>query len=426
MAIATVVKTIGASGVFATVQLWEDGAPVNLVTAERSAAGTFAVTTFQQGEALTFSISAATGKFLDTDSTGPGTGTYITYGVVTGDPGAGDVITGATSGATCVNTNAAATDVGIIWEGQCQNQEFSVAGTVLTITGSTTSTTTYKHLTTVSGASFRNHANVLTNPLRYNASVGAALRCTSAGGTCLSMAENNNRISNLQLKSDTGRALVVSGTVSFVDSCIVEGAVTSNSASNGTLLFSGNGTLRNSVVIQRGTGADHIIGTGTTSPNLYNCTIVAPVDLGDSPETIFLSGASGTVTVQNCALFVGNELKALHAGSATFNYTTCVSDIAGTANVTLANYEAEYEDSGNAATDLRPTIMSAQIDAGTTDTTNAATDIKGTARPQQSAYDIGCWESTFTTGSKLSASYLRSRRPRTHDAISKRKGQRYH
>lgn len=426
MAVTTVVKTIGATGVFSTVQLWEDGAPANLVTAERSACGTFAVTTFQQGESLTFSISGATGKFLDTDSTGPGNGTYLTYGVVTGNPGAADVITGVTSGATCVLTSGTADFTGIIWEGQCQNQEFTVAGTVVSITGSTTSTTAYKHLTTAPGASFRDHASVLTNPLRYNAAVGAALNCTAATGTCVSLVENNNRVSNLQItaSADRGRALTVSGSAAFVDNCIIEGGAVSALTSNGTILFSSAGTLRNCVIIQRGGSADHIIATQIQSPFFYNCTIVAPIGLTDQPEFLFATGASGTVTVRNCALFLGDSTKALASGSATINYTTCVSDIAGSAGVTLANFGAEYENAGNAETDLRLSMMSAQIDAGTTDATNAATDIKGTARPAEAAYDIGCWESAFNVASKLSNPYLRSRRPRAHDARSRRKGRR--
>ena len=179
------------------------------------------------------------------------------------------------------------------------------------------------------------------------------------------------------------------------------------------------------MIIQRAGGADHIIATQTGSPNFYNCAIVAPTDLGAPPTNIFVSGASGTVTVQNCALFGGEGTTVLKTGPATFNFTTCVSDTAGTAGVSLANFDAEYQNAGKAATDLRLTIMSAQIDTGTTDAVNAATDIKGTSRPLQAAYDIGPWESTFTVNSDLGAPYLYSRRPRTHDAISKRKGQKH-
>lgn len=427
MAVTTTVKTIGSTGTFSTIQAWHDGAPTNLVTAERSACGTFAVATFLQGESLTFSISGATGKMLDTDSTGVGTGTYMTYGITAGNPGAADVITGLTSTATCVLTSGTPDFTGVIWQGQCQNQEFSSAGTLLTVSGTTTSTTAYKELTTVAGASFRDHANVLTNPLRYNASVGAAINCTLSGGTTLSITESNFHMSKLQLTASgpLGRCLTGNaGTGILIDSCICEGNSVASGVSTGPFVIpAATGTYSNCVFIGRGSGADHIIQTNTGSPSFFNCAMIAPTNLGAPPTSIFTSGASGTVTVQNCALFGGEGTSTVKAGSATFNFTTCVSDTPGTVGVATANFDAEYENAGKVATDLRLTLMSAQIDSGTTDVTNAATDIKGTARPAQAAYDIGPWESNFTVNSKFGAPYFHSRRPRTHDAISKRKGQ---
>src|SRR3990167_455755 len=129
MVAVTVVKTIGTTGVFSTPQLWEDGAPANLTTAEKSAATTFLVAAFAQGETLSFVGSGATGKLLDTDSTGAGNGTYVTYGITAGNPAANDVVTGGTSGATCVLTSSTPDNIGVIWQGQCQNQSFSWTGT---------------------------------------------------------------------------------------------------------------------------------------------------------------------------------------------------------------------------------------------------------------------------------------------------------
>ncbi len=202
MASVTVVKTIGSTGTFSTPQAWNDGAPVDLTTAEKSAATTFAVAAYTQGESLTFVGSGATGKFLDTDSTGPGNGTYITYGITAGNPAASDVVTGGSSGATCVLTSGTPDNIGVIWQGQCQNQEFSGAITV-TIEGSTSSSTAYKHLTTITGASFRDNANVQTNALRYNASNGCGIRCTNGGADTLDVFESFARVANLQL-TNTG------------------------------------------------------------------------------------------------------------------------------------------------------------------------------------------------------------------------------
>jgi len=393
VAVTTVQKTIGSTGTFSTVQLWHDGAPTDLTTAERSACTTFLVSTFVQGEALTFVGSGATGVMLDTDSTGPGTGTYMTYGITLGNPAAADVITGAST-ATCVLTSGTPDFTGIIWQGQCQNQDFSAAGTIVTFSGKTVSATTYLHLTTVSGASFRDHATAQTNPLRIDATKGATL--TSTGGSTVIGAGTGMRLSNLQIRA-TGvgqRPLSMAGLSGVIENCIIEGTVTAAPTTNGTIQF-GNGsscTVRNTVVIQRASAADHIITTQTGTITFANCTIVAPDDFAAAPTSIFTSGLSGTVTVQNCGLFAGDSTKAIKAGSATFNFTTCASDISGTAGVTQVTYDREFQDVTDATADFKLRPGASQINAGTIDTTNAATDIIGTARPKGPSYDIGAWE----------------------------------
>ena len=390
----TVVKTIGSTGTFSTLQLWEDGAPVNLVTAEKSAAGTFSVAAFTQGESLTFVGSSATGKFLDTDSTGVGTGSYVVYSLITGNPAASDVVTGGTSGATCILSSSTPMDTGVIWQGQFQMQEFSGATVLLTITGSTTSSTAYKELTTVAGASFRDDASVQTNAMRYNSANGCGIINTGDSNNTVTSQENNSRVSNLQIANTfaNGIAFRGSGSGQIFDNLLIEGARTSSSTSIATISIVANNILRNSLIVQRGTGATQIISTGTGSPFLYNCTIVAPDDLATAPTSIFNSGASGTVTVQNCGLFAGDSTKAIVAGSATFNFTTCYSDISGTSGVTQTIYSGEFQNVNNATRDYRLVTGAAQKDTGTTDAINAANDIAGTARPSGAAYDVGCWE----------------------------------
>ncbi len=405
--VETVVKTIGTTGTFSTPQLWEDGAPAALTTSERSACGTFLVAAFQQGESLTFVGSAATGKFLDTDSTGAGNGTYVTYGITAGNPATSDVVTGGTSGATCVLSSGTPTHTGIIWQGQLQNQEFSGTGTQLTINGSTVGSTTYKELTTVAGASFNDHANKATNALAYNAANGAAIKGTSNSGITVVMTENFARLSNIQVTATGTTATALStGNSALIQRCIFEGTATAATVTAGVIASNAIYTLANSVVILRATAADHIIGTGTGSSNFFNVTIVAPDDLATAPTSIFTSGASGTVTVQNASLFAGDSSKAIKAGSATFTFTTSFSDISGTTGVTQATYANEFVDVNTATSDFRLKAGAAEIDAGTTDTTNAATDIIKTARPVGASYDVGAWEgpASFVATSPLGSS----------------------
>jgi hypothetical protein len=98
------------------------------------------------------------------------------------------------------------------------------------------------------------------------------------------------------------------------------------------------------------------------------------------------------VTAQNCGLFAGDSTKAVKSGTATFNFTTCYSDISGTAGVTQTTYSSEFQNVNDATRDFRLKTGAAQIDTGTTDATNAQFDIAGTERPEGAAYDVGCWE----------------------------------
>lgn len=387
MAVTTVAKTIGTTGTFSTPQLWEDGAPANLITSNSWSAGTF-VGTFQQGETVT-GVGITGGKFLDSDGA-----TYVTFGTTT-TPAAGITVTGTTSLATCVLSGSA--NVGVIWQGKCQNQEFSGTGAQLTISGSTSSSAAYKECTTAAGASFLDNANSQTNALQYNASNGAAIRGTSTSQLTVACIETSARINKLQITATGtgGEGLSASAASVIVDKCIIEGKYAGAGSSSGILRANASSSISNSLVVQRTSSADHIVSTSTSSPKFYNCTFCASDDHATAPIAIFLSGASGAPTTQNCGMFAGDSTKAISAGSATFTHTTGYSDISGTSGVTQATYTSEFKNVNDATRDFRLKAGAAQIDTGTTDSTNAANDIVGTARPEGSAYDVGCWEFTI-------------------------------
>ena len=394
----TIAKTIGASGAdYSSPQSWEDGKPSNLTSVEKSAATTFQTASFILGETINFSGSLAVGKFLDTDSTGPGTGTYITYAVTSGNIGSSNVATGAISGAKCTITSGTPDNTGAIWQGNCNNEEFSGTGTQITFGGSTTSSTCYAHLTTAAGASFKDNANVQTNALRYNASNGAAIRGTSDSTMTVSANEQFNKVSKLQVSATgvNGRGISFWIAGGVLDCTIVEATYTLTSTTIGVLSLNGSTTsftATNCLFIQRKSGADHIVGSDTAIANFYGCTFVAADDLATAVAKIFLSGASGTITVQNCGMFAGDSSKAIKSGSATYSFTTCYSDISGTTGVTQCTYSSEFQNVTDGTRDFRLKSGAAQIDTGTTDSTNTPTDIAGTTRPSGSAYDVGCWE----------------------------------
>ena len=400
MAILTVVKTIGSTGTFSTIATWQAGAPADLTTAQKFAAGTFLVAAFIQGESLTFTGSGATGVLLDTDSIGAGSGTYVVFGISSGTPAAGDLVTGGSSGATCI-LSGVALNTGIIWQGQCQNQAFSSSTALCFMNGSTSSTVAYKHLTTVPGASFRDNAGAQSNALQFNSSNGASLTVTGSNQAVVAVNELYAHVSNLQLAgthATAARGLSISTTGVIVDDIITEASNTSSTAGVGPLgvdIGTGN-VIRNSLIVQRASSADHILGIGSGSGGgtaLYNCDFVAPSDLAVAPSHIVRSTLTGH-TFENCALFCGAAGSALTIGvGGTFSFTTCETDInTPPAGVTQVTYGNEFVSTANATRDFRLKLGASAIDAGTTDTTNAAFDIVGTARPNGPAYDIGCWE----------------------------------
>lgn len=413
MAVTTITKTIGTTGrQYSTLQAWEDGAPTDLTTAEKSAAGTFAVTTFVSGEALTFVGSGATGKFLLTDSTGVGNGTYILYGVLTGNIAASDVATGGTSGATCVITSGTPTDTGVIWRGEAYNDSQFTAAVL--IEGSTSSATTYKELTVAAGQSFADNAGVRTNALRFNATNGVSISFTAGYNTAVLVRENHARISRLQIKStaSTSRALGLSTAVQSADGgftgliaedCIADGHSAASNYSKGVAIIGSNCTLRNCLIVRTAGDNPGITAFGAT---LVNCTVV-----NTNATTTGLSivaGSYATITlIRNCAAFNFATAPSASTTSQT-NYTNVVSPPAGWTG-SIAYSTATFVNITAAAEDFRIPTGSALIDVGTTDTTNGTPDISLTARPIGSAYDVGCWEasaaaaSTFTPKSWVPA-----------------------
>ena len=371
----TVTKLIGASQIYTTLATWEADAPVNFTTAEKSAAGTFSGT-FTQGESLSFSGSGATGKFLDTDGS-----TYISYGVTGGNPAASDTVTGDSSGATCVLSSGTPTDTGCIWQGKINaaTDSFTGSTTLLTLAGSTTSATNYYELTTNTGASFRDHANAQTNALRFNTANGCYISSTGNQYNTPIDAPLDFRMSNLQIQNTVHRA-TINMNASIIDNCILE-AITKCLDTPGTT------TTRNTLMVVRGNNVPVEAGTASL---FVNCTIVCPDDLTD-PASAIVSSAYRGGTFKNCAFFGFTAVKQA-GGSPTF--TTCYTNEASppTGCTTLTYDTNAFQNITDGTHDYRLKSGSGLLDVGTTDATNAPNDIVGTARPQGSAYDVGCWE----------------------------------
>lgn len=261
-----------------------------------------------------------------------------------------------------------------IWEGRVLNN-LSSGSTSLTVTGSTTDATRYKHLTAAPGVSFMDHADKLTNPLRVDNTKGVEIRSTAAWSTGFALSEANFHISRL-LVSGTGSTLFSSSNTVVIDNCIFESTTV-------TAMCNVGGIATNSVFITRKSGSGEIIN-GDTTTQLINCTLVCPSDFGTKP-TRAVKATYGHGNFKNLAVF---GCTAISDGAGT--NTNCFTDIASPpSGFTTTTYAATFENTLNATRDYRLKAGSSLIDAGTS-TGAPTTDIIGTAR--SGSFDVGAWE----------------------------------
>ena len=277
------------------------------------------------------------------------------------------------------------------WVGQLKNETFTLSSAT-TFSGITTSATYYIELTTESGASFADNANVQTNALRYNTSNGAALSCTTAYvNMFVNTASLHVRLTKLQARMSSlaaGRVVDASDNT-IIDRCLFEGQ---GASANAVVAMYGSGSrASNSVLINRKSSSPGPAASVGNGASLYNCTLAATAATG----SVALAGNYGTPTVRNC-LSLG--FSAIKSGGNTPTYTTCATEIASppsgwTGSLTAANQVQSLTDGSH---DFRAKSGANILNAGTTDSTYAATDIAGTSRPSGASYDIGAWE--FVSG----------------------------
>jgi len=296
--------------------------------------------------------------------------------------------------------------------GECYNDsEFTTSGPILQISGETTDATHTITLTCAAGQSFRDHASVQTNALRYNASNGVGLRKTSGYLEGIIVSVANVIFDGLQIREDTGRTVLtyLSGGAFVCNNCIVEGTFT---------VMVGEGlTAHNSVFIMNSTYAGFAMNFGYTNfvSDLSGCTIVRPSNHTPPTGACFHAGSgSAAQVIKNCAIF---GFTPITDNNSKFSGTNNASDVAslgfGSSHQTSLTFTSQFENSsaGSSVHDFRAKAGGALIDNGVTDT-NITPDIARTARPQGSAYDIGAWElSAGATPIQYNQSILRTTTP---------------
>lgn len=286
-----------------------------------------------------------------------------------------------------------------VWRGLCLNEEFTGSSTLVTIAGSTSTSSFYKELTTASGAGFADNANASTNALRYNASNGAAITSTASNYT-IYVNENYARITGLQIKNTNSiyavQSLRVSATGCKVQSCIVE--YDGPTGSSYPLNCFGSISVSSCLIVQRASGAAKIAGL-SNGTSVYNTTFATPGDLTASTDGVS-AGYAGPV-IKNCAIYGVTNVH--DTGGTTPTYTTCYTNVASPpSGCTTASYStsagAYFENISDGTHDYRIQSSSSFVDNGTYDATNAPNDIIGTAFGSGTT-DVGCWEFAATGSS---------------------------
>jgi hypothetical protein len=279
-----------------------------------------------------------------------------------------------------------------IHRGLLLNQEF-VNTTTIALSGKTCDATRYAELTAAPGASFIDNA---TQMGRYDATKGAALKCTASTSSILSVSVKYMRINRLQFSNtSTGSTaaccLYESGAASIVgytdiDQCIMESS-SENSSLKGTLRISNTGSkVRNSIIINKSALATTIIAALVGGASAYNCTFV---NISGTPYNYGISTQYITGVMKNC--YVGGVITP-EDGTIALTKTTCFSNAAATGYSTAPLSTATFANVTAGTHDLRTVLGSALLDVGTTESTYAAYGIYGNARPQGAAYDVGAYE----------------------------------
>ena len=273
--------------------------------------------------------------------------------------------------------------------GACYNDsEFTGSGILLTLSGHTTDVTHTITLTTGAGQSFRDNASVQTNALRYNVANGVGFRKTADNDHVLEISDSYVTLSNVQLSGQNGGQAIY---VHDNHGCVLTNCIFSHDL-RAIVIFSDGSSpyniISNSLCLILVDGDPNGVVFLQNTSNLYFVTIVTVSD--GTPGLTAIAANFQTITVENCAFFGS---LAVGAGSSTFTFTTCMTDVASPpSGCTTVTYANQFQNTTAASADFREKAGANLQGAGTADSTFGATDIAGTARPQSGNWDIGCWE----------------------------------
>ncbi|MEO7778504.1 MAG: hypothetical protein ABIY63_13310 [Fibrobacteria bacterium] len=275
------------------------------------------------------------------------------------------------------------------------DSEFTGTGILFDSSGKTCDATRNIVLTAAAGQSYKDHANVRTNPLKYNASNGVGLR-SSTGSWVIRPGGAYTEVRRLQVSATGAGGIGINGAVNegtarkYID-CIID------SVSHYGLTMYDAALAVNVHHAATGTGGNGFqVGGGST---VIGCTTVRCSD-----QTVSNTGFTtnyGTNIMQSCAAFGytnAADAAGWHATSSKYNATDKASGLPGTNNQHSVTYTrtTPFTDAISTSMNFIPIASTSLAANGFRDATNAPNDITGTARTATPT--IGAWEITAGGG----------------------------
>jgi hypothetical protein len=257
--------------------------------------------------------------------------------------------------------------------------------------GSVTNTVT---LRPASGQGIRDHANKLTNALRFNQSNGVAFTNSLYSGTVLTLSGAFLTLDGLQWKStgSNNTGINASSATVTITNCILQ----NDTAGSGRVIsFNNTGSIENTLIIATGASSGGGIECASVSPTITGCTVVK---LGTASGTGIRRYSSGSPVVKNTAVIgwttdYSGTFSASSTNNATDKGAFGGTNVSTSGQVSIGSSDFENLSSGTA--DLRIKAGSTKlIDTGAT--AGSGVDIVNTTRG--ATYDIGVWEYTAGGG----------------------------
>jgi hypothetical protein len=303
-----------------------------------------------------------------------------------------------------------------VWKGALYNDsEFAP----VTISGMTTDATRYVWLTTAAGQSFRDHANVLTNSIRYDQSKGVAIKFSAIYGHVFTVAAGVYAlIENVQLSYANDNANAYNQPEMLTENTTLRNFIYYTIRHGNSCIRVRGGTMINGTIIQDASFASgagpagrkgQIIQSNNASynPTLIGLNVVRSGFFGADGIGIHMRYA-GYPLVIDCALFnLGTPFDgtlASYVSGTSYNASDVASaSMPGSNNQDSLTFADQYNDVittetstgsgvGSGDLDIRPKAGSALLNNGQRQNTYTSDlDMVGQARSTTTP-TIGSWE----------------------------------